>query len=155
MSKEETIEEFTAAYKEENPGASDEDIQAAYDAKQAEGLNLTEKVIKVMDDYGTMLMSQMKASLEKQMAEVVAATQDELVAAIRKGVGLDEDPVVHLSEVSSYVRKILLEKEAGDGKKTGDDAGAGPGGAQPLGDSKTPAFDIEKRFEELNKGRFG
>jgi len=143
-----TLEEFTIAYKEENPDATDEDIKAAWDAAQVEGMNLTDKVITVMDDYGKMLMAQMKASLVKQMDEVVKATQDELVAAIRKGVGLEEDPVIHLSEVNALVRKMLLEKD--DGKKTTDDGGEGPPGKPAEGELRK--FDMDKRFDELMKG---
>ena len=149
MSEKETLEEFTIAYKEENPDATDEDITAAWEAKQVEGMNLTDKVITVMDDYGKMLMAQMKASLVKQMDEVVKATQDELVAAIRKGVGLEEDPVIHLSEVNALVRKMLLEKD--DGKKTTDDGGEGPPGKPAEGEVRK--FDLDGRFNELTKGR--
>ncbi len=146
MVNEKTLEEFTATYKETNPDATDEDIKAAYDESLLEGMNLTEKVVKVMDDYGAMLMTQMKATLQKQMDEVVKNTQDELVAAIRKGVGLDEDPVIHLSEVSSLVRKMLLEKEAGTGKKTGEETSAGPEG-QGIEKAKPGfGFDDEKEL---------
>ena len=152
MSKEETLEEFTAAYKVKNPDATDEEIKAAYDAKQLEGMNLTDKITKMMDDYGVMLIKQMEARLATRIDEVVAATQDELVAAIRKGVGLDEDPVIHLSEVSAVVRKMLLEKDGGEGKRTPNDPGAGPGGVPP-DDGNRPKFDLEKRYSDLQKNR--
>lgn len=149
MNKEKTLEEFTTAFKVDNPKATDEEIKAAYDESLLEGMNLTEKVVAVMDDYGKMLMAQMKATLQKQMDEVVKSTQDELVAAIRKGVGLDEDPVVHLSEVTAVVRKMLLDADSG--KQTADDPGTGPGG-EPAPDGDTRKFDLEKRFTELSKG---
>lgn len=151
VNEKKTLEEFTATYKETNPDATDEDIKAAYDASLLEGMNLTEKVVQVMDDYGKMLMTQMKATLEKQMAEVVKSTQDELVTAIRKGVGLDDDPVIHLSEVNSLVRKMLLEKEGGDGKKTGEGKDKGPGGNAD--DPAAPVIDVGKMWDEANKGR--
>lgn len=147
MSNEQTLEEFTTAYKTENPDATDEDIKTAWDEKQLEGLNLTDKITKMMDEYGEMLVKQMEARLATRIDEVVAATQDELVGAIRKGVGLEEDPVIHLSEVTSVVRKILLEKD-GDGKQTGDDHGKGPAGVAPP-DSGMPAFDLEARHKEM------
>ena len=150
MSDKKTLEEFTTAYKEENPDATDDVITTAFEAYQLEGLNLTDKVIQVMDDYGKMLMEQMKATLQKQMDSVIKSTQDELVAAIRKGVGLEEDPVIHLSEVSGLVRKMLLEKEAGAGKITTDNPGAGPDGSEKPVEK---LFDLDKSFNEAMKGR--
>jgi len=152
LSKEETFEEFTATYKETNPDATDEDIKALWDAKQTEGLNLTEKVTKMMDEYGNMLIKQLEVRLTARVDELVKSTQDELVASIRKGVGLDKDPVVHLSEVTEVVRKMLLEKDGGDGKQTTDDKGKGPDG-KPADDGGQPKFDLEKRFSELSNGR--
>ena len=142
--------QFALSYKKENPKATDKDIKVAWDESQIEGLNLTDKVVKVMDEYGKMLMAQMKASLVKQMDEVVKATQDELVAAIRKGVGLEEDPVIHLSEVNALVRKMLLEKD--EGKKTEDGEGGGPDGDESDDPRK---FDIAKSFNELTNNRGG
>lgn len=140
--------QFAVSYKKDNPKATDKDIKAAWDAKQVEGMNLTEKVTKMMDEYGTLLIKQMEARLQTRIDEIVKATQDELVGAIRKGVGLDEDPVIHLSEVTSVVRKMLLEKD--EGKQTTDTPGDGPGGVKPEDLRK---FDLEKRFDELSKGR--
>jgi len=174
LSKEETLEEFATAhkktnpdatdediktlfdakqfalsYKKDNPKATDEDIKAAWGAKQTEGMNLTDKITKVMDDYGSMLIKQMEARLQTRIDEIVKATQDELVGAIRKGVGLDEDPIVHLSEVTSVVRKLLLEKD--EGKITTDDGGEGPPGKPAEGEVRK--FDLDGRFNELTKGR--
>jgi len=149
LSEEKTLEEFTTAHRETNPDATDEDIKALWDAEQVKDLNLTEKITKVMDDYGSMLIKQMEVRLATRIDEIVKATQDELVGAIRKGVGLDEDPVVHLSEVTSVVRKLLLEKD--EGKKTTDGDEAGPEG-KPV-EGELPKFDLEKRFEDVTKGR--
>lgn len=148
MSDEKALEEFATTYKETNPDATDEDIKALWDAKQTADMNLTEKVIKVMDDYGDMLTNQIEVKLLARMDEVVKEVQDELVSAIRKGVGLDDDPVIHLSEVQGLVRKMLLEKDSG--KKTADDDGAGP---EPKPADDVRKFDMDKRFSELTKGR--
>ncbi len=127
MVNEKTLEEFTTTYKETHPKATDEEIKSAYDESLLEGMNLTDKVSKVMDDYGKMLITQMEARLQKKIDDVIKSTQDELVASIRKGVGLDDDPVIHLSEVSEVVRKMIL-KQSGDGKKTNEIEKGGPGG---------------------------
>ena len=151
MVNEKTLEEFTATYKETNPEASDEDIKAAYDASLLEGMNLTDKVSKVMDDYGKMLIKQMEARLQAKIDDVIKSTQDELVASIRKGVGLDDDPVVHLSEGSAVVRKMILEKDGGDGKKTAELEKGGPDGhGQPEPVEKF----IDGEAEIRNRGGF-
>ncbi len=142
------VEEFTVEYRKTNPKATDKDVMLAWSVEQAKDLNLTDKISKVMDDYGSMLITQMEVRLQKRIDEVIAATQDELVGAIRKGVGLDEDPVIHLSEVTSVVRKILLDQDSG--KKTLDKGGDGPPGAGPI---NPRTFDIEKQYAEMNKGR--
>jgi len=144
-----TLEIFTEEYKKTNPDATDEAIKAAWEVEQVKNLNLTEKITKTMDDYGEMLIKQMEVRLQKRIEEVVASTQDELVGAIRKGVGLEDDPVIHLSEVTSVVRKILLDGDGG--KKTLEKEGGGPPGDLP---ETKPLFDLEKRFKELNAGRF-
>ncbi len=141
-------EEFAVAYRKINPTATDKDVMLAWSVEQAGGLNLTDKISKVMDDYGVMLIGQMEVRLQKRIDEVVASTQDELVGAIRKGVGLDDDPVIHLSEVTSVVRKILLDQDAG--KKTLEKTGDGSPGDLP---ADKPLFDLGKRFDEMKKGR--
>ena len=141
---EETIETFSANYKVKHPEATDADIKKAWDERPK---NLTEKIVAVMNDYGETLIKQMEARLMTRVDEVVKATQDELVGAIRKGVGLDEDPVIHLSEVTAVVRKILLDAQT-PGKKTGEVAEkreADTGGV--------PKIDVAKEFEEMKKAR--
>ncbi len=142
------LSQFAVAHRKTNPKATDNDIKLAWGIEQSKDLNLTEKITRVMDDYGTMLINQTEAKLQKKIDEVVAATQDELVSAIRKGVGLTDDPVIHLSEVQEVVRKMFLDQDLG--KKTTDVGGDG----QPGGETVDPrAFDIEKQYAELTKSR--
>ncbi len=149
MVNEKTLEEFTTTYKETHSEATDEEIKTAYDESLLADMNLTDKVSKVMDDYGTMLIQQMEVRLQKRVDEVIKSTQDELVASIRKGVGLDDDPVIHLSEVSEVVRKMIL-KQSGDGKKTIEIEKGGPEGQG----GKPPVEKFIDDGVELGRGGF-
>jgi len=79
--------------------------------------NLTEQIAAVMKEYGKTLAEQIKTDIREEMDKVVAETKNEAVEAIRKGLGLAKDPVIHLSEIEGIVRKIVLEK-AEPGKRT-------------------------------------
>lgn len=96
---------------------------------------LGEKLIQVMKEYTDASIQKAKENTEKRLAEVQKETEQELIDSIRKGLGLQKDPVVHLSEVEGLVRKILLDKSP-HGKRTetitkdkpteGEGAGAKP-----------------------------
>lgn len=78
---------------------------------------LGDKLIQVMKEYTDASIQKAKENTEKRLAEVQKETEQELIDSIRKGLGLQKDPVVHLSEVEGLVRKILLEKSP-HGKRT-------------------------------------
>lgn len=79
--------------------------------------NLTEQISELMKEYGKTLSEQIKHDIKKEMDQVIADTKKEAVEAIRRGIGLDKDPVIHLSEVEGLVRKIVLDN-AEPGKRT-------------------------------------
>jgi len=110
--------------------------------------NLTEQISELMKEYGKTLSEQIKSDIKKEMDKVVEDTKKEAVEAIRRGIGLDKDPVIHLSEVEGMVRKIVLENTE-SGKRTEtvtkDKPAEGPAAEKP---PVKPATEI---FDELMK----
>ena len=117
---EETVEQCIARIKSEHPEMSDEEARAQctqQPADEAEKGDLQAQIIGVMKDYGKTLATEIKRDIAAEMDKVIKETKDEMVTGIRKGLGLMEDPVVHLSEVEHLVRKITLDEQP-HGKRT-------------------------------------
>lgn len=152
---EETLDECIARVKAENPEISDEDARAKCTSQPpAEGeaeKGLRDQILSVMKEYGDTIATQVKKEIETKMQEVVKQTRDEMVKSIRKGLGLEKDPVVHLSDVEKVVREIVLDKSP-HGKRTETATPEKPSeGTADLAKSIVkPADDI---FKDLQKNR--
>lgn len=172
---EETLEQCMARVKSENPEMSEEAVQAqctAHTEKQDHGCKedevwnaeqekcvakpapaekgLRDQILGVMKEYGDTLADQIRKDIEDKMKVVIKETRDEMVTSLRKGLGLEKDPVIHLSEMEGMVRKIILNKEPNDKRtltKTGDKPAEGDGTPKKLESSE----DIFKKLSE-NKG---
>ena len=118
--EEETLEQCMARVKAEHPEMSDEDARAQCTQKPTEEAaekNLQTQIIGVMKEYGKTLAEQIKTDIRTEMDKVIQETKDEMVNGIRKGLGLEKDPVLHLSEIEGVVRKIVLDDKP-HGKRT-------------------------------------
>jgi len=140
-----------ARVKEENPEMTDEAARGqctAQPAPEAEKA-LGDKLIAVMKEYTDHAIEEAKANTAKRIEAVKNETENELIDSIRKGLGLNKDPVVHLSEVEGLVRKIVLGEKP-HGKRTETDIGEkpteGPEETQKIKSAKTI-------FKELRKNR--
>lgn len=171
---EETVEECIARVKAENPELSDEAARAQCTNQPAEKQDPCEegyhrndegkcvpnsdtekgfrdRVVGVMKEYGETLADQVKKDIQDDMKRVVKETKDELVGSIRKGLGLEKDPVIHLSEVEGIVRKIVLNEKP-HGKRSETKIGEKPTeGAEDLG--KKIVKPAEEMFKDLTKNR--
>ena len=150
--EEETVEQCMARVKAENPEMSDEAARAQCTKKpeppaEAEK-NLQTQIIGVMKEYGKTLADQIKTDIRTEMDKVIKETKDEMVKGIRKGLGLEKDPVLHLSEIESVVRKIVLDNKP-HGKRTDTLTKEKPTDGTPEEAKKLPsAEDIHKRLLE-------
>jgi hypothetical protein len=132
MSQEQTVEECIAAKKA--AGMTEEEARAACTPKPAGETqeskgkpasppvpapppNLTEQILAVMKEYGKAISEQVKHEIMVEMDKVVKETRVEAVNAIKKGLGLEKDPVIHLSEIEGIVRKVVLDN-TDPGKRT-------------------------------------
>ena len=154
----ETMEQCINRHMSANEGMTEEQARGICEEERkpaqegsTEEKALGEKLIAVMKEYTDDAIKTAKVNTLKRIAEVKKETEEELIQSIRKGLGLEQDPVVHLSEVEGLVRKILLDKEP-HGKRTVTDTPAKPSeGAQ--GAAKIPSSaDIFKRLQEKKFG---
>ena len=117
---EETLEQCIARVKAEHPEMSDEDARAQCTQKPTEEAaekGFMEKMIAVFDEAMEKKMATFWKDVETRMDEAVKKVQDQAVLGLRKGLGISEDPVVHLSEMEGLVRKVVLEASE-HGKRT-------------------------------------
>jgi len=152
---EETVEECVARVKSENEGISDEDARAKCTkeppAESEAEKGLKTQILGVMKEYGDKLAVDIKKDIEEKMKQVVEETRDEMVQGIRKGLGLEHDPTVRLSEVEGIVRKMVLEGSE-HGKRSETLTKDKPTADE---DAKKVVKPAEETFEALMKNKGG
>jgi hypothetical protein len=116
---EETLAQCMARVKTEHPEMTDDAARAqctqtpATDAEKG----FMDKMMAVFDEAMEKRMSTFWKQVETKMDEAITKVQDDAVQGLRKGLGINDDPVIHLSEMEGMVRKILLEEKP-HGKRT-------------------------------------
>ena len=96
---------------------------------------------KTLEDKVDAMEKRFDGKIEKSLS----AKEIEMERALRKGFGLESDPVIHMSDLIAYGRKGALEK-ADTGKRT-------PAKEGEKGPEGTVATDsISKMFENARKG---
>jgi hypothetical protein len=104
--------------------------------------NLLNRFEGVWNDLLAQYTATMTKRFDEMMEKKIADAEKQFELGLRKTFGLDHDPVVHLSELPKYLRKMQLEG-AGSGKQTP----ASPGndtGPQPLKKASRPELDAVK-----------
>jgi len=109
-------------------------------------LPLNQKMMEVMKEYVNTMMQQFKADIEKRMVEEKTAIENELITSVRTGLGIQKDPVVHLSEVEGMVRKIVLTNTP-EAKKTLTDT------TPPPAPDNNQKIDVNAAFTEVIKSK--
>lgn len=113
--------------------------------------SLTERILNVMEDALNKKLEAFEKKIDEKIDTILKSKEVEVEQALRKGFGLEQDPVVHMSDLVSYGRKIALEKAEPD-KRTPGKEGGGPEGTlkEPTG-----VDAIFKATEEKLKQRSG
>jgi hypothetical protein len=176
---EETVEQCIARVKAENPEMTDEAARAQCTSQPAEKIKkqedhgcgedevwdaeagkcvkkpveaekaLGDKLIAVMKEYTDDAIAKAKVNTIKRIEQVKKETENELIDSIRKGLGLNKDPVVHLSEVEGMVRKIMLGEKP-HGKRSETSTPEKPSdGAEDIKKIKS----AEEMWKDLTKNR--
>jgi len=79
------------------------------ETKTEDKVDLTQAFISTMQEYGQQLVEKTKKEILAELDKMVEEVKKEAVTAVRRGLGVDADPVIHLSEIEGIVRKIALE----------------------------------------------
>lgn len=144
MSEEEAATKCKAELEAEHPPASESTEEKTLNPMD---MNLKDAVVNIMKEYGKVLVEDLKKDVVGEMKAEVQGIKAEMVAGLRKGVGLEKDPVVHLSEIEGLVRKVVL-KETPHGKKSETTITDKPSaGMADFGGKKLP--NAEDSFKEL------
>ncbi len=110
---------------------------------------LTERIFSVIEDALNKKLEAFEKKIDEKIDTILKTKEVEVEKALRKGFGLEQDPVVHMSELISYGRKLALEKGESD-KRTPGKEGGGPEGATA---EPTGVDAIFKATEEQLKAR--
>jgi len=117
-----------------------------------ESLTLYDRVVKAIKDSEENQLSRVHQQLDERdkrldtkILETIAERDVQVEQAVRKGLGADMDPAIHMSDLHGYVRKFLLEKADTDKRTPAKEGEKGPEGNL----STNP---IDKMFEETRKG---
>jgi len=117
--------------------------------KPSEDQTLFDRVMKVMKEVrdSDLAMFQKKlesfeAKLDEKIDGILKAKEVEVEQALRKGFGLEQDPVVHMSDMISAIRKASLEHAETEKRTPGPENKPGPEG------TVTPSA-LDKLLEEF------
>ena len=106
---------------------------------------LEQRIFGVMEDVMTKKLGEMEKRMDEKIETILKAKEIEVEKALRKGFGLEQDPVVHMSDLIEHGRKLALEK-ADTGKRT-------PAPETPLGpEGNTQPTPIDEIFAKAKKG---
>lgn len=103
---------------------------------------LTDRILDVVGEAMTKKLADFEKKMDEKLDNILKAKEIEVERALRKGFGLEEDPVVHMSDLITYGRKLALEK-AETGKRTPGKEEAGPEGTS----KEHPVDALFKAFE--------
>jgi hypothetical protein len=131
---------------EEATTACKAELEAEQTPPSSEEKGLVQKIEAVITEAMEAKFKVLEKRIETRMAAIVKDKEDEAVKALRKGLGLEQDPVVHLSEIEGMVRKIVLDEEP-HGKRTETQTPDKPTEGIDLAKSKVPK--AEDTFNKL------
>jgi Rod binding domain-containing protein len=146
-----TSEEFVEYMKKLYPEATGEQLAKAWEEHVS--MTLTDRIVKMMESYGETMVKEMEANFEVMIKEKAKEQEEALVKGIIRGLGIDQNPVVHLSDLEPTIRKILLESsDAGKRTQTsGDKPGEDNESKDPISDFGQ-TFDFKARFKAEHGG---
>ncbi len=118
--------------------------KAQKETKIEDAAPLINRVMGVMSDVMTKKLGDFEKKIDEKIDSILKTKEIEVERALRKGFGLESDPVIHMSDLIAYGRKQALEK-ADTGKRTpATDTGGPEGTVKP--------DPIQKMFTNVRKG---
>lgn len=93
--------------------------------------NLTQRIESVIKDVLESKLKALEANIDKKIEDILKAKEVEVEQALRKGLGVESDPVIHQSDLISAIRKASLEASESQKKTPAATEKAGPEGNKP------------------------
>jgi len=114
-----------------------------------------QKMIAVFQEAMAQELVKFRAELKTSIDKIVKEQQDEAVKALKEGLGLEKDPVIHTSEIPGMIRKILLETLP-SGKRTETTTTDVPAEGTDVTKTQDKTSSADKMFTEAlkTKGAF-
>jgi hypothetical protein len=78
---------------------------------------LVDRIMAVVEDVMKAKLDTFEKKIDEKIDVILKSKEVEVEQALRKGFGLEQDPVIHMSDLVKYGRKIGLENSE-SGKKT-------------------------------------
>ena len=125
-----------------SPPAASEAVKAA---QISDAAPLIDRIMNVMSEVMNKKLSDFEKKIDGKIDTILKGKEVEIEQALRKGFGLENDPVVHMSDMIEYGRKLALDK-AETAKRT-------PGAETPGGpDGNLQLSEVDKMFAKAKKG---
>lgn len=121
----------------------DENAPAVTAKAESEAMNLTKRIESVIHDVLDAKLKALELAMDGKIDAILKAKEVEMEQALRKGFGLDQDPVIHQSDLISAIRKAQLEVSPSSKKTPASTEKAGPEG------NKTPTNPIDQVFDDF------
>lgn len=132
------------------PNATEKQLDDAWERHSS--TTLTDQIVAATQSYGEMLVKELQAKFDKQLEETLAEQQQAIVDGVRKGLGIDDNPAIHLKDLDGIVRDLVMKhSDPGKKGKAGDEGT--PEQPGNTGDDEPYTFDFSKRLEEDLKNR--
>jgi len=109
--------------------------------------NLTQRIEGVIKDVFSLKIAALEKRMDEKIEELLKGKEVEMEQALRKGFGLDNDPVIHQSDLVAAIRKAALDNADPSKKTPAPKEKAGPDGNAPQKDSFDAA--VEKAIKEI------
>jgi hypothetical protein len=122
-----------------------EENKPAIEQKEEE-FSLEKRIENVIKDVLEVKLKALEASMDKKIEEILKTKEVEMEQALRKGFGLEQDPVIHQSDLVTALRKAALEKTDNTRSPAAAEK-AGPEGNKP----KDPFDEMMKPWTEVQK----
>lgn len=93
-------------------------------------LNLEQRIMGVMKDVIDTKILALEKALDEKIDNILKSKEIEMEQALRKGFGLEQDPVIHKSDLIAALRKASLEQSEPAKKTPAAIEKAGPTGSK-------------------------
>jgi len=125
----------------ENPGqcisATEVEDKNLGEPEQAPAdLNLTKRIERTIKDYFDLIEARLDKEITKRIDKILAQKEDQVEKQLRKSLGVEKDPVIRMSDLKTFARKVKLEAaEKGTRTPGSPTEGTGPDGNKTLSGS--------------------